>query len=240
MLAGVLPAGQDVDAQDEPQAREDERLVVVAGTPRFPGVVALFRAFLAAVEALDGVVHVHGPVVHQQRQEDAVLERVQPGVPRGAADDGLEKGPADTVFRHDSPEAQRLGTDGVAAQDVDVLVARQSVENGHQDRPHDICRGRGVGTGVGQRGTAQETVEKPGLSEILGEMDDAAQGGHLSLAVPFGAERPASATQDAGGFALTFAGGKERIGAGDGVHGRSFRLRSKRSLPCLHRPSSKK
>lgn len=173
-----------------------------------------------AGESPTRVVQVQDIAEREQRQQDAVLDGVEPGVPGGFASGGLPEGAADAVLRDDAPEAEGLGAYLVVSEAVDCLIAHQSGEHGDEEGPHDI-RGIGrVGAFVTQGRAVKEAVEKARLAQVLREVDDSTEVGHPSFAGPASVEGGCSATQGVVGAWVLTSGGHSARMEGDGdFHG---------------------
>ena len=157
--AGVLLPRQDVHAERDSRAADEERVVVVARASRLLRVVAELRSLLVPENRLHRVVDVDDVGEAQHRVDHLVLVARKPcveGLPVGVA-----QGPSHGVLGHDLPQAQQLHRGGVVPERVDLHVPVLAEQDRQHDRPDDVAPRARVVAPVVDREVRAEAVEEP-------------------------------------------------------------------------------
>jgi len=99
VAGGSLVAGLHLDVQTQAQGGDPVGVVGVAGAAGFVRIVADARAFLPAVDRLDGDVDIEDPFCIQERMTCLVEVAAQPVLPRRCVD--ARQGAAPAILADD-------------------------------------------------------------------------------------------------------------------------------------------
>ncbi len=182
MARGVLLARAEHCIKHQAQVAHPEGVQHVAGPTRLVWVVADLSTFLAAVQRLDGGVHVQHP---RPLQGLAHAEHQCVAHPRlaGLGRHRLER-TAYRVFADHAVQAQSLGSHRIAAHASNVRVTLASRQDAQHQRAQHVAWPRCVGAAVVQRARLHPAIEHTGRSQKLGEEHDLPVWRRLCLVVP--------------------------------------------------------